>query len=214
MSLLGFVASLSLFWLAAHALCHYLKGRSRSAHDLPSSHVLGAGVGGSLLRWRLPGFLLKALSPLSIGMNSLNTQISLHHIHLKLSTTAWNEPHDRLSTLFVRRRNARLKKVAQGFYDIGTVLGVLGMCGCVVGLCWMVFAGLGDALAPRTSSSPGISIQKREVLGGAEQARGRIGSGGVTLIVRTIPSTRYFCIKHTEKNQWSPSWLLASRSQV
>ncbi|KAH6904301.1 hypothetical protein BKA70DRAFT_1109670 [Coprinopsis sp. MPI-PUGE-AT-0042] len=124
-------------------------------------------------------------------MNSSNTQISLHNIHLKLSTTAWNEAHDRLSVLFLRRRNVRLKRIVKGFYDFGTVLAILGMCGGVVGLGWMVFIGLEDVLAPKTSSPSGPITQKvykRDVLEGAEVG-GRTGSGGVTLIIPgvTVP---------------------------
>lgn len=140
-------------------------------------------------------------------MNTSNAQISLQHVHLKLTTTAWNEGHDRLSTVFLRRRNARLKRVVQGLYDIGTFLAVLGMCGCVAGLCWLVFAGLEDALGPK-KSSPGISVaqtvHKREVLEGTK-AGGRTGSGVVTLIVRTLPSTDPFVYKGTE--QKSMFWL-------
>lgn len=194
MSFMGLVASVALFWLGIHGLFHYLRGRSRLGSDLPSvsggSRPLGAG--GSFLRLRLPSLpILKRLLRFP-GLDSSNTQISLRNVHLELSTTAWNESHDRLSALFLRRRNLRLKRIVQGFYDVGTVVGVLGMCGGVMGLLWMAYAGFLDAFGAWNLGEPsGPPMRKRDLGSPGEGGSAVLGSGlgGVTLIIPgvTVP---------------------------
>ncbi len=64
-----------------------------------------------------------------------HTQVSLSGLKMQISTTRWNATHDRLSTFLSRRANKRVAASVRVVYDVGTVLGALGMLLAVLGVC-------------------------------------------------------------------------------
>ena len=71
-------------------------------------------------------------------MNSRRrTRISLHSLHLKISTTAWNTYHDTLSSFLTRRGKNRINTLFKLTYDLGTVFGAVGIVVAVATLLWI-----------------------------------------------------------------------------
>lgn len=64
-----------------------------------------------------------------------HTQVSLSGIKLQISTTRWNAAHDRLGTFLSRRANRSAARAVQAAYDVGAVLGALGLLLAVLGVC-------------------------------------------------------------------------------
>lgn len=57
--------------------------------------------------------------------NASSTQVVLKNVHLRVQTTVWNAKHDVLTGMLRRRR--RIGWFLKLFYDVGCLLGVLGM---------------------------------------------------------------------------------------
>ncbi|KAG6873700.1 hypothetical protein C0995_012162 [Termitomyces sp. Mi166 len=55
------------------------------------------------------------------------TTVVLKGLHLRVQTTAWNLSHDILSTSLGSRQKACLRRVLMQFYDLGSVVGLMGM---------------------------------------------------------------------------------------
>lgn len=66
-----------------------------------------------------------------------HTRVSLHSLHLKISTTAWNTYHDTLSSFLARRGKRRLNALFKLIYDLGTVVGAVGIVVAVATLVWI-----------------------------------------------------------------------------
>ena len=66
-----------------------------------------------------------------------HTRVSLHSLHLKISTTAWNTYHDTLSSFLARRGKNRINTLFKLSYDLGTVFGAVGIVVAVATLLWI-----------------------------------------------------------------------------
>ena len=66
-----------------------------------------------------------------------HTRVSLHSLHLKISTTAWNTYHDTLSSFLARRGKNRINTLFKLTYDLGTVFGAVGIVVAVATLLWI-----------------------------------------------------------------------------
>ena len=99
-----------------------------------------------------------------------HTRVSLHFLHLKISTTSWNTYHDALSSSLSRRGKYRIvNALLKLTYNLGTILGALGILVAVVVLLWTC------------TSSAWILLQKM---------RGSTGTLDIShLMKRTIPET-------------------------
>lgn len=79
-------------------------------------------------------------SILPMGINyqhRRHTRVSLHSLHLKISTTAWNTYHDTLSSLLARRGRNRINTLFKLTYDLGAVFGAVGIVVAVATLLWI-----------------------------------------------------------------------------
>lgn len=66
-----------------------------------------------------------------------HTRVSLHFLHLKISTTAWNTYHDTLSSFLARRGKHRINTLFKLTYDLGAVFGAVGIVVAVATLLWI-----------------------------------------------------------------------------
>lgn len=66
-----------------------------------------------------------------------HTRVSLHFLHLKISTTAWNKYHDTLSSFLARRGKIRINTLFKLTYDLGAVFGAVGIVVAVAILLWI-----------------------------------------------------------------------------
>jgi S2P endopeptidase len=66
-----------------------------------------------------------------------HTRVSLHSLHLKISTTAWNTYHDTLSSFLARRGKHKINTLFKLTYDLGTVFGAVGIVVAVATLLWI-----------------------------------------------------------------------------
>lgn len=109
------VFALALFWIALYALRH----RRARAHRIST----------------LPSLTSSARGPASTELfRSPATRITLDTCHLRYSSTAWNALHQSSTARLAKRGDWR--RVLQLAYDVGSVLGVLGMLGSVLLLLW------------------------------------------------------------------------------
>ncbi|KAF8154677.1 hypothetical protein B0H34DRAFT_783787 [Crassisporium funariophilum] len=69
--------------------------------------------------------------------NSHTTQVSLKALHLRISTTAWNGYHDVLAAHLARRGKYKLNWFFRWGYNLGTVVGILGMLTGLAVLFWL-----------------------------------------------------------------------------
>lgn len=140
-----FVFALSVFWIALYALRH----RRARAHRIST----------------LPSLTSSARGPASTELfRSPATRITLDTCHLRYSSTAWNALHQSSTARLAKRGDWR--RVLQLAYDVGSVLGVLGMLGSVLLLLWTTVQ-LSSSLYTRsgyshTSGHSGIS--KRDII--------------------------------------------------
>ncbi|KAI9068996.1 hypothetical protein FKP32DRAFT_1671751 [Trametes sanguinea] len=105
---------LVVFWAALYALRYYRR-RNRRITTLPS--------------------LTSSSWPASTELfKSAVTRITLSKLHLRYQSTAWNALHQSSSARLAKRTEWR--RALQLVYDIGSVLGVLGMLGSVLLLAW------------------------------------------------------------------------------
>ena len=117
MSIGAAVALLSVAWALIH-IVHYLLTRN-PAPLLPTQVHAVPGGRTAFFTFHSPR----------------HTQVSLSGLKLQISTTRWNAAHDRLGTLLSRRANKRVAASGQVAYDVGAVLGALGMLLAVLGVC-------------------------------------------------------------------------------
>lgn len=110
MSLWTLGLSLTSIWLAIHTLNELLLSRSRSLSLLPT--------------------------PTSVASRASSTQVLVKKLHLRIQTTRWNILHDKLAARLASRRSLRLKTILAAFYDVGSVLGLLGMISAIGLLLW------------------------------------------------------------------------------
>lgn len=66
-----------------------------------------------------------------------HTRVLLHSLHLKISTSAWNSYHDKLSSFLARRGRHRINSLFKLTYDVGTIFGAVGVVVAVVALLWI-----------------------------------------------------------------------------
>lgn len=134
MSLTNLIWLLSVFWIIAHLLYRSVVPQPGDTGLLPSHAVHDRAR--ITPRRRYLGF------PLSV---------SLHYVHLKIESTAFNAPHAILTTSFAKPTNSRRRRAIRVFYDIGSVASVLGLlfafglllltAGQVSWRCYDIFAG-------------------------------------------------------------------------
>jgi S2P endopeptidase len=86
----------------------------------------------------------RSSSILPIGINYYqhrnsrrHARVSLHSLHLKISTTAWNTYHDTLSSFLARRGKSRINTLFKLTYDLGAVFGAVGIVVAVAALLWI-----------------------------------------------------------------------------
>ncbi|KAI0368501.1 hypothetical protein BV20DRAFT_1022387 [Pilatotrama ljubarskyi] len=121
------VFSLSVFWTALYALRFYRR-RTRRISTLPT--------------------LTSSASPASTELfRSSATRITLINCHLRYQSSAWNALHQSSSARLAKSTASR--SVLQLVYDVGTVLGVLGILGSVLLLVWTT-AQLASSLYTRS----------------------------------------------------------------
>lgn len=66
-----------------------------------------------------------------------HTRVSLHSLHLRISTTAWNAYHDALSSFLAKRGRHRINTLLKLTYDLGTIFGAVGIVIAVLALLWI-----------------------------------------------------------------------------
>ncbi|KAL1939309.1 hypothetical protein VTO73DRAFT_10112 [Trametes versicolor] len=139
------VFALALFWIALYALRH----RRARAHRIST----------------LPSLTSSARGPASTELfRSPATRITLDTCHLRYSSTAWNALHQSSTARLAKRGDWR--RVLQLAYDVGSVLGVLGMLGSVLLLLWTTVQ-LSGSLYTRSGylHASGINgIRKRDII--------------------------------------------------
>ena len=97
------------------------------------------------------------------------TRVSLHSLHLKISTTTWNTYHDTLSSFLARRGKHRINILFKLTYDLGTVFGAVGIVVAVAALFWICTSSAWTllqktSLARDSNDTSDIShLMKREI---------------------------------------------------
>lgn len=114
MSFTNFVFFLALVWLLIHGLSHVSK---RSRQLLPS----------------YPG----AMRRRAAFWNMTHCRVTVSALHLRITTSAFNAYHDLLAEKFTGKRYPRLTTLSKLFYNLGGVMGALGMCGALAALASM-----------------------------------------------------------------------------
>jgi len=69
--------------------------------------------------------------------SSRHARVSLHFLHLKITTTSWNTYHDKLSTFLARKEKYRINALFKLTYDIGTIFCSVGIVIAVAALLWI-----------------------------------------------------------------------------
>ncbi|ESK88688.1 membrane-bound transcription factor site-2 protease-like [Moniliophthora roreri MCA 2997] len=119
MPLLDLLLPLSIFWIGIHALNALLK-------NFQNDTLLPSNVNSTSHR---PRTLVRK-------WNLSNTTLSLRFLHLVIHTSACNAPYDAFADKLRNRRHSRMKRWITTFYDLGVVLGWIGMLVAVCGLAW------------------------------------------------------------------------------
>ncbi|TFK24087.1 hypothetical protein FA15DRAFT_704849 [Coprinopsis marcescibilis] len=177
MSLVALISVVGLAWIALHALARYL---NRPTNSQDPFHAFPARRLGP---FRTTWFL---------GLSSSNTDVTLKHVTLRVSTTAWNEPHDKLAALFLRRSNRRMVGAVKRFYDVGTAVGVLGMGVGLLGLVWITGASYWREFTGYSVSDEQVGPFQRRDLDGLDvrqEGTRRLGEPTLTPIIPgvTVP---------------------------
>ncbi|KIL62786.1 hypothetical protein M378DRAFT_25376 [Amanita muscaria Koide BX008] len=100
-----------LFWSLLHGIRHILNRPSR----------------GAVLPWNLNK---------TRRFSSSTIQLSLHHVHLQVQTTACNTLHDRFIHLLTSKGNRKYKIWLSSLYKIGYYFAILGMAAATIILFW------------------------------------------------------------------------------
>jgi S2P endopeptidase len=111
MSFVGAVLALAFIWAVIHSIRYILTPSSANS-------------------------LLPSVSNNFRRNSAWDTQVFLDSFHLRLQTTAWNIYHDLLATEFKKERSFLLSQALIGFYDLGSIFGILGMLTGLVLLSW------------------------------------------------------------------------------
>ncbi|KAI0635430.1 hypothetical protein C8Q77DRAFT_1108050 [Trametes polyzona] len=134
----------------------------------------------SLLRARrisaLPSLTSSARAPSTELFRSSCTRITLDRCHLRYQSTAWNALHQ--SSLARLAKRGDWRRALQGAYDVGSVLGILGMLGSVSLLLWTTAQLFASVYNSSTTSSPVVptaNIRKRDTFA-VEQSSTDLGS--------------------------------------
>lgn len=73
---------------------------------------------------------------------SRHTTVSLNTLRLRVSTTRWNARHDQLTAFLAKRGNTVTSALFKGTYNLGIILGIVGMIAALI-VCmasvWLVF---------------------------------------------------------------------------
>lgn len=128
MSLVRPILVFAGIWTTVHVV-HYCLNSSRDQPLLPSSRP-------------------------SRRRNSSGTSVILNKFHLRIQTSSWNSLHDVLTNRFARRRT--LRKIIINFYNVGSIMGVLGMLGATVLMIWTCYQ---TAMLLLKSSAPPAPIE-------------------------------------------------------
>lgn len=163
---------------------YWLESRSCDADFAPYGVTfmsLGGGILVLIAIWctihTLSYILIhKSFSILPTGANyqhnnsRRHTRVSLHSLHLKISTAAWNTYHDTLSSFLARRGKHRVNALFKLTYDLGVIFGAVGIVIAVVALLWIC------------TSSAWMLIQKKSLV------RGSNGTPDIShLMKRSVP---------------------------
>ncbi|KAG6897587.1 hypothetical protein C0992_013263 [Termitomyces sp. T32_za158] len=123
MSLASVLLVLTLVWATIYTLSYCLKP-SKNHSLLPSANTARH-------------------TRRSIWTESTTTVV-LKGLHFRIQTTAWNLAHDCLSTSLGTGQKARLRRVLKQFYDLGSVVCLMGM---LVALGFLVTSGSTSAVS-------------------------------------------------------------------
>ncbi|KAF9465401.1 hypothetical protein BDZ94DRAFT_1320225 [Collybia nuda] len=100
--------------------------------------------------------------------NLSSTQVILKGIHLRVQTTAWNARHDTFTTSL--RREWKVTRALKLLYDVGCLLGVLGMLaglGALLWTCGQTLYILAQKIMANSTQSP--DFVKRAVMSQAHE---------------------------------------------
>ncbi|KAH9896548.1 hypothetical protein C8Q73DRAFT_686015 [Cubamyces lactineus] len=134
---------LTLFWAALYGFRHHRR-RTRRRSTLPSLTVSTRPTSTELFK-------------------SPTTRITLENFHLRYQSTAWNALHQSSTARLAKRTEWRL--VLQAVYDMGSLLGGLGMLGSVTLLLWTTAQLCSTLYSPQShsaESSPSRVFSKRD----------------------------------------------------
>lgn len=110
----------SLFWAVVYLL-YYVSLRLRQQHlsssVLPIPSSASRGVTRNLYK-------------------SPSTQITLHRLSLRIQSTVFNTKHDSLTETLSMATWSRVRNGLVHFYDLGSILGLVGMLGSLLLLMW------------------------------------------------------------------------------
>ncbi|KAI0828575.1 hypothetical protein BC628DRAFT_1409160 [Trametes gibbosa] len=140
-----FIFWLALFWLALYALRYH---RRQASHTSTLPSLTSSARPSSTELFRSPA-----------------TRITLEQCHLRFQSTAWNALHQSSTARIAKRHDWR--RALELVYDVGSVLGVLGMLGSVLLLVWtnaQLSSALYMRLAYQQSAHPHGEILKRELV--------------------------------------------------
>jgi len=176
MSFASFVFFLALVWLLIHGLSHVSK---RSRQLLPS----------------YPG----AMRRRAAFWNITHCRVTVSALHLRITTSAFNAYHDLLADKFAGKRYPRLTTLSRLFYDFGSIMGILGMCGALAALAWMTGCSVWSVAGKFFASSVDNASSESHILsrrglpeGGSNLQRTSSSYPVITLIVRCLMYRSHF----------------------
>lgn len=91
--------------------------------------------------------------------SSLDSRVTVNGLQLRISTTKWNGYHDQLIAFFARRRNKETTALMKTVYNVGVILGALGMVSVIL-LC---VSGLWQPLGNRMADDRRVNLFKRVI---------------------------------------------------
>ncbi|TFY51237.1 hypothetical protein EVG20_g11095 [Dentipellis fragilis] len=150
MGLPSFFLGLTILWLVIHSvptLLHRVRTSASRSTPLPAP-LLSQSQHASTF----------ATAPTPL-YRSETTTVTLSPFHLRLSTTAFNLAYDRFAGWLVRA--PRTRRVLSLVYDLGTVVGALGMLVSIAYAAWTYFQLAGTLFATHTPADAATGLAKR-----------------------------------------------------
>lgn len=127
------------------------------------------------LRYRRHTIASDLPAPLSLGsrgitrnfFKSSSTQVTLHKLSLRVHSTAFSSTHDHLTEVLWNPARSRARNALTRFYDMGSLLGVVGMLSSLFLLIWTsmrmlnILTGQPLAKSADFTVAPGTTMHKR-----------------------------------------------------